>query len=590
MGPTAENSPQSIRRTRVVYVVLACIFAVFILRAFYLQIIKYEYYHKAALSDQLKEYEIPAERGKIKAHMGDAVVPIVLNEKLYTIYADPALIKEKDADRVANSLQEHLGGNAGDYKRKITQKDTRYVILAKKVAKDTKKKLFNLKYPGIGTEEQLYRTYPNSQLASQLLGFVNNEGKGVYGIEQALNSKLAGENGELKAVTDINGVPLAANTGNILKSPVPGQDVTLTIDIGMQKQLEDILKKGVEKSKARSANALIMDVNTGAVKAMANYPTYSPAKYGDVEDVSVFNNGTVSNSIEIGSIMKALTTAAALDTNAVTPTQTYYDPSKYVIDEFTVKNIEEDGGPGTKSISDILDLSLNTGATWELMQMGGGQLNFQGREKWYNYMTEHYRFGKATGIEQGSESEGIVPRPENNGAGINLTYANTSFGQAMTATPVQAAGAMAAVLNGGTYYQPTLVDSITDTKGRSTKQDPKVLKTGVVSQTTTNELIPMLENVVSTHRFARKFDQNAYMVGGKTGTAQIAKPTGGYYENDYNGTYLGFVGGEKPQYVISVFVNRPTIPGYAGSAAAQPIFGDLAHMLIDNFGVTPKVR
>jgi len=590
MGPTAENSPQSIRRTRAVYVILACIFAVFILRAFYLQIIKYEYYHKAALSDQLKEYEIPAERGKIKAHMGDAVVPIVLNEKLYTIYADPALIKEKDADKVANSLQEYLGGNAGDYKRKITQKDTRYVIVAKKVTKDTKKKLFNLKYPGIGAEEQLYRTYPNSQLASQLLGFVNNEGKGVYGVEQALNDKLAGVNGELKAVTDINGVPLAANTGNILKSPVPGQDVTLTIDIGMQKQLEDILKKGVEKSKAQSANALIIDVNTGAVKAMANYPTYSPAKYGEVEDNATFNNGTVSNSIEIGSIMKALTTAAALDTGAVTPTQTYYDPSKYVIDDFTVKNIEEDGGPGTKSISDILDLSLNTGATWELMQMGGGQLNFQGREKWYNYMTERYRFGKTTGIEQGSESEGIVPRPENNGAGINLTYANTSFGQAMTATPIQAASAMAAVLNGGTYYQPTLVDSITDTKGKTFKQDPKVLKKSIVNQSTTNALIPMLENVVSTHRFARKFDQNAYMVGGKTGTAQIAKPTGGYYENDYNGTYLGFVGGEKPQYVISVFVNRPTIAGYAGSAAAQPIFGDLAHMLIDNFGVTPKVR
>lgn len=590
MGPTAENSPQSIRRTRIVYVILACIFAVFILRAFYLQVVKYQFYHKAALSDQLKEYEIPAERGKIKAHMGDTTVPIVLNEKLYTIYADPALIKEKDADKVANSLQEYLGGNAGDYKRKITQKDTRYVILAKKVAKDTKKKLFNLKYPGIAAEEQLYRTYPNSQLASQLLGFVNNEGKGVYGVEQALNNKLAGTNGELKAVTDINGVPLAANTGNILKSPVAGSDVTLTIDIGMQKQLEDILKKGVEKAKGKSANALIMDVNSGAVKAMANYPTYSPAKYGEVEDNATFNNGTVSNSIEIGSIMKALTTAAALDTGAVTPTQTYYDPSKYVIDDFTVKNIEEDGGPGTKSIKDILDLSLNTGATWELMQMGGGQLNMQGRQKWYDYMTEHFRFGKETGIEQGTESEGIVPRPENNGAGINLTYANTSFGQAMTATPVQSAAAMAAVVNGGTYYQPTLVDTFTDNKGKEVKQQPKVVKTGVVSQTTADELIPMLENVVSTHRFARKFDQSSYMVGGKTGTAQIAKPTGGYYENDYNGTYLGFVGGDKPQYVVVVFVNRPTVPGYAGTAAAQPIFGDLAHMLIDNFGVTPKVR
>ena len=590
MGPTADATVHAIRRTRFVYVILAVIFAVFLLRAFYLQVIKYSYYHKAALSDQLKEYDIPAERGTIKAHMGDGTISLVLNEKLYTIYADPSMIKPADASKVADSLADNLGGNSSDYRKKITQKDTRYVILAKKVSKDTKERLFKLKYPGIGAEEQQYRTYPDGQLASQLLGFVNNDGQGVYGIEQALNSKLAGVNGQLKAVTDINGVPLAANTGNILKEPQAGSDITLTVDVGMQKQLEDILQKNAQNVKAQSASALIMDANTGAVKAMANFPTYDPTNYGDVEDVSVFNNAAVSYPIEIGSIMKALTTAAALDTKAITPTETYYDPSKYVIDDFTVKNIEEDGGAGTKSIKDILDLSLNTGATWELMQMGGGQLNLQGRQKWYSYMTDHYMFGKQTGIEQESEAEGIVPRPENNGAGINLTYANTAFGQAMTATPIQAAAAMAAVVNGGTYYQPTLIDSTTNEKGQTIPNEPKVVKKDIVSQETTNALIPMLENVVSTHRFSRKFDQNAYMVGGKTGTAQIAKSTGGYEENDYNGTYLGFVGGDKAQYVISVFVIKPKVTGYAGTAAAQPIFGDLAHMLIDDFGVTPKTH
>lgn len=590
MGPTADATVHAIRRTRFVYVILAVIFAVFLLRAFYLQVIKYSYYHKAALSDQLKEYDIPAERGTIKAHMGDGTISLVLNEKLYTIYADPSMIKSSDASKVADSLADNLGGNSSDYRKKITQKDTRYVILAKKVSKDTKEKLFKLKYPGIGAEEQQYRTYPDGQLASQLLGFVNNDGQGVYGIEQALNSKLAGVNGQLKAVTDINGVPLAANTGNILKEPRAGSDITLTVDVGMQKQLEDILQKNAQNVKAQSASALIMDANTGAVKAMANFPTYDPTNYGNVEDVSVFNNAAVSYPIEIGSIMKALTTAAALDTKAITPTETYYDPSKYVIDDFTVKNIEEDGGAGTKSIKDILDLSLNTGATWELMQMGGGQLNLQGRQKWYSYMTDHYMFGKQTGIEQESEAEGIVPRPENNGAGINLTYANTAFGQAMTATPIQAAAAMAAVVNGGTYYQPTLIDSTTNEKGQTVPNKPKVVKKDVVSQETTNALIPMLENVVSTHRFSRKFDQNAYMVGGKTGTAQIAKSTGGYEENDYNGTYLGFIGGDKAQYVISVFVIKPKVTGYAGTAAAQPIFGDLAHMLIDDFGVTPKTH
>ena len=590
MGPAADPNIHVVRRTRLVYVLLALIFGVFILRAFYLQVVKYEYYHKAALSDQLKEYEIPAERGTIKAHMGDSTVSIVLNEKLYTIYADPSMVKANQADKVANTLSQLLGGNAADYKSKITQKDTRYVILGKKVSKDAKVKLMSHKYPGIGSEEQSYRTYPNSSLASQLLGFVNNEGQGVYGVEQELNSKLAGTNGQLKAVTDINGVPLAANTGNILKEPVAGDDITLTIDVGMQKQLEDIVKKGYDKSKAQGVSAVIMDPNSGAVKAMGNYPTYNPADYGNVEDSSVFNNAAVTHAIEVGSIMKTLTTAAALDSGAVTPTQTYYDPASWTVDDFKITNIEEDGGPGTKGLKEVLNLSLNTGATWELMQMGGGQLNLKGRQTWYNYMTQHYMMGKTTGIEQGYESEGYVPKPEDNGAGINLTYANTSFGQAMTATAIQMAGAMSAVVNGGTYYKPYLVDSTTNASNKTTVTKPTVVKKDVVSQATTDTIIPLLEYVVQHHKFSRSFDESTYAVGGKTGTAQIAKPTGGYYEDEFNGTYLGFVGGDKAQYVIAVFTYRPKVAGYAGTAAAQPIFGDLAHMLIDNFAVTPKSK
>jgi cell division protein FtsI/penicillin-binding protein 2 len=224
------------------------------------------------------------------------------------------------------------------------------------------------------------------------------------------------------------------------------------------------------------------------------------------------------------------------------------------------------------------------------MQMGGGELNRQGRDKWYDYMVNHYLFGKSTGIEQPGENDGYIPRPENNGAGINLTYANTAFGQAMTANVVQMGAALSAVLNGGTYYQPHLVEQYTAPNGSVATQKPKIVKTNVVSAQVGKDLIPLLEYVVNKHSFSPKFDQNTYAVGGKTGTAQIAKPTGGYEDDEYNGTYMGFVGGDHPQYVIVVFVNKPKIGGYAGSMAAQPIFGDLAHMLIDDYGVTPKTK
>jgi cell division protein FtsI/penicillin-binding protein 2 len=286
--------------------------------------------------------------------------------------------------------------------------------------------------------------------------------------------------------------------------------------------------------------------------------------------------------------MKVLTTAAALDQGVIQPNTSYYDPASWMVDEFKITNIEEDGGAGTRNIAQLLNLSLNTGATWELMQMGGGQINHKGRAAWYDYMTNHYRFGKLTGVDQGYEAEGYVPSPNDNGAGIDLTYANTSFGQAMTATPVQMGAALSAVLNGGTYYRPYLVDRSTDAAGQTTTTKPQALKRHVVSPKTSQAMVPLMQYVVQEHHIKPAFDQNTYIVGGKTGTAQIAKPGGGYHEDAFNGTYVGFVGGDKVQYVIVVFVDKPRNGGYAGTAAAQPIFASLAHMLIDDSYVTPK--
>ncbi len=218
--------------------------------------------------------------------------------------------------------------------------------------------------------------------------------------------------------------------------------------------------------------------------------------------------------------------------------------------------------------------------------MVGSDINTKARNAWYDYLTKHYMFGKQTGVEQGYEATGYVPAPADNGAAIDLTYANTSFGQAQTETPVQMAAALAAVLNGGTYYQPHLVDQVTDSAGQTTTTMPKVIRQGVVSPKVGQEMVPLMQYVLEHHN--QVFDQDHYTVGGKTGTAQVAQPGGGYYADQFNGTYMGFVGGDHVQYVIVVFVQHPTIGGYAGTVAAQPIFVNLAHMLIDHSYVTPK--
>lgn len=587
-----NESPSSklhtIFRIQLWYIALIVVLTIFGIRLFYLQIIRHDYYKKTALSGQLKQYEITADRGVIEAHDGNDVVPIVLNETKYTLFADPKYIK--NPAKVAEAVQKTIGGNAEEYDKKM-KLDTRYAILAKKLNKNQKESLDKLEIKGIGTRESSLRTYPQGDMAAQILGFVDDEGNGKYGLEQAIQKQLVGTPGQLKAITDAQGVPLVANTDNIVTKPKSGHRVLLTIDIAMQRQLEDILKAGLDKAQSKSGSAIIIDPSSGAIKAMANYPTYNPAEFYKVENPDVFNNSAVSSPLEVGSIMKPLTAAAALDQGVVNKNTTYNDPSRYKIGDAVVTNIEEDGGAGVRSVADILELSLNTGATWLLMQMGGGQINQKARTAWHSYMTDKYRFGKITGIEQGYESPGSVPDP-NDGYGLNIQYANTAFGQGMTATPLQMASALSAVINGGTYYRPRLIDQTISADGKVQKKKSEVLQNNVVSPSVSNDMVTLMEGVVAKNyaTYSMQKPASSFSIGGKTGTAEIAKAGGGYFTDKFNGTFMGFVGGDKPEYVIVVRVNEPGIKGYAGSKAAAPIFGSISSMLINTFGVTPRTN
>lgn len=584
---SSQSVVNPITRVRIWYACLLVVAGIFVIRLFYLQVIRHDYYQQAALRGQLKQYEIEPERGTIVAHNGAEITPIVLNQTLYTLYTDPQFVKNTAATAVA--VQKVIGGDASAYETKM-KADSRYEILAKKLNKQQNDAIRALKLKGVGTQETNYRTYPQGQLAAQVLGFVNDEGNGQYGLEQALNEELKGKAGKLKAITDAQGVPLAANKDNIIVNPEAGKQTLLTIDLGMQQQLEDILKQQVDETKASLGSALILDAHTGAVKAMANYPTFSPAEFFKVTDQSVFRNAAVADAFEVGSIMKTLTAAAALDQGVVNKNTSYYDPASFRVDDATIRNIEEDGGPGTKTVADILQLSLNTGATWLLMQMGGGQINQKARVAWHDYLINHYQFGKPTGIEQSNEGGGIVPDP-NDGFGLNIQFANTAFGQGQTETILQMAAAIASVVNGGTYYQPHLVDAFIRTDGTQDKQAPKVVKQNVVSPAVSKDMQDYMAYTLQKNKltYGVRDLRPEYVYGGKTGTAQIAKPGGGYYDDRFEGTFLGFIGGNEAEYVIVVRVREPrNISGYAGAKAAAPVYFKLADMLINNFGVKPK--
>jgi len=582
---------KAVKNINIIFILLMLVIGFFIIRLFYIQVIRYSYYKHSALSDQLAQSKIPASRGLIEAHNGSQIIPIVLNQEKFTVYVDPTLIK--NANNVADKIVNILGGSKSNIVSLIKTKNTRYVIISKKISQDQSNKLLALKLPGLGTIGQDYRVYPQGDLASQILGFVRDNSQGSYGIEEDMNKRLSGTPGYLKAITDVNGVPLAASKNNINIAPKNGDNIVLTIDVAIQKQLQEIIQKAAQSEKSPLISAVIMDPNSGAIKAIANYPTYDPTNYYNVKEPSVFNNAAASNPIEPGSTVKVFTAAAALNQGVIKQNTTYYDPGHWLIDGFKITNIEEDGGAGTRSIEDVLNLSLNTGATWMLMQMGGGQINLKAREAWYSYMTNHFRFGKITGVEQGFESEGIVPKPDipyQSGDQQDLNYANTSFGQGLTITALQMDSAFSGVINGGKYYKPYLVDGTLDSQGNISYNHPRVVSNNVVNAGTSKSIISLLQQVVIKHYqsgFAYLNFPSNYIVGGKTGTAQVANPKGGYLENEYNGTYLGFVGGNKPQYAIAIYVTTPKVSGYAGSYGAQPIFGSIAHMLINESYVSP---
>ena len=535
-----------------------------------MQVIRHEHYRSAALQGQFKEYEIPAERGIIEAQDGNQLVPIVLNEEVYTVFADPVYIE--DPKSVAEKLIGIIGGDQAKYEE-LMKSETRYSVLAKKVSTKDAEKIDALGIKGLGTREVSQRVYSQGALAAQLLGFVDDEGNGKYGVEQYLDAQLRGKPGELKAITDAQGVPLVSNKDNVLTEPQNGERVTLTIDLSMQRRLEDTLKTHLKEVRSDSGSVIVMDPNTGEIKAMANYPSYNPAQFYKVQDSRLFTNYAVSEPMEVGSIMKTLTVAAGLDSGVISQNTTYYDPSFYKIGDATVRNVEEDGGAATRSVPDILRYSLNTGATWILMQLGGGEINEQARTRWHDYLANHYMLGKQTGIEQGYEAEGYVPSPTE-GFGLDIVFANTAFGQGINITPMQMLAAYSATVNGGNYYRPHLVRE---------KSKDNLVKGNVVKPEISIALRGMHENSVA-HNYTF-LQRGNYRIGGKTGTAEVPKPGGGYYDDRYNGTFIGYVGGDKPEYVIMVAVKEPKIGGYAGTAAAAPLFGKTVDMLISNYAV-----
>lgn len=560
-------------------------------RLFHLQIIRHGHYERIAAAEHQRKFTIPASRGVLYFRDGDAVVPAVLNANVYTLYADPHEVKDSDA--LAGLLSAKLQMNKSELKPLLETENSRYVVLAKRLTKQQVDVLFEerSKLAGVNVTPVPQRVYPEGVLGSQSLGFVNDEGEGQYGVEYALNGRLEGKPGTLSAVTDVRGVPLSLDdTTNIAEAPKDGDNIVLTIDRNIQSKAEEILAEGLKNSNATKGSVVVMDPNTGAIKAMANMPTYDPARYYEVGDDAYerFQNRVVSSPYEAGSVIKILTMAIGLNEGVVASESRFENRGFVQVDDARITNVEQ-GVNGSSSMTDVLKYSLNTGVVHILSQLGGGSINGQARDRLYQYYADRFGFGSLTGVEQAGEGQGSIygPRTEQ---GNNVRYSNMSFGQGMNVTMVQTAAAFSSVLNGGKYYQPHIVEGALNADNEVDSKPPEPVRKDVVSEQTSAAIREMTRAALNESPAVSHLIRPGYRVGGKTGTSQTIDPTTGrYIDSNTIGSYLGYGGDEKPRYVIMVRVDDAKLGAgmFTGSAAAAPIFGNLSNWLIDYYNIKP---
>jgi cell division protein FtsI (penicillin-binding protein 3) len=569
-------------RSRILAAVILVITAIFVGRLFYLQVIQHEHYKALALEEQQGRFVIPASRGLIYAKSGDTPVPLVMNETVYTVFADPVVVDEKD--KIVEVMRRIAGGNVRDEFDKLLDKtETRYQILATKVTRVQAEKIKAEDLAGIGFQEVSQRVYPEGSLAAQVLGFVNAEGVGNYGIESALADELEGTDGLLQAVTDVSKVPLTIGNNNIRIPEKDGKNVVLTIERNIQSRVEQALAAGLKRTGATEGSAIVLDPRSGKVLAMANLPTYSPGEYNKVEDGALFNNKVISDPYEPGSVIKTFMLATAIDKGAVKTTDTYVNTDSIKIgDNYIVGNATK-GQTGRITFQHALAWSLNTGFVTIAQRLGdGSSVTRTARDTMYEYYHDRFRLGQVTGIELANEAEGTMYSPDTV-QGNAVRYATMSFGQGMNATLMQMAAGFSSLVNGGSYYAPTIIDGYMQDGEFRQNSAPSPVARGVISASTAQQTKKAMRDARGAFW---NDDKPGYNIGGKTGTAQVGV-AGGYSDTDFVGSYVGFGGGNEAEYVIMVRVSGKG-KDLQGARDAMPIFTEISNWLLDYLKIQPK--
>ena len=528
---------------------------------------------QAVASHEL-QITLPAHRGRIFDRDGRLLAS---NVAVYDVFADPSLISPAERHDVALRVAPVLGLGPGKVEEKLA-KPGQFVYLAKQVSDAVRQRLQALQITGIGTLESDARVYPQSPVAgdsfaANLVGFVDHDGGGQYGLEQYYNDLLRGRPGSESTLRDVQGNPIVLSQQDRV-APQDGRDLHLGLDSQIQYWAEQALAKGVADSKSESGTLLIMDTHTGAIRAWADYPTYDANQYATAP-YAMLKDQAVSGLYEPGSVMKVVTFAGGLNNRAITP-QTTIEEGPVSIGGYTIG--DWDGrAHGHVTMQWVLDDSLNDGAI-RVMQM-------EGQHNFYENLA-NFGIGAPTGVDVvGEANQPLLPET----GWKPVDFAVSAFGQHVQVTPLQMLAAINAVGNGGVWVQPHVVDSVVDPDtGRATPFTPTTRE--VMSPDAARTLEQMMTGVVEDHGasgYAARIPAFKGQIAGKTGTASVA--VNGAYRGDVIVSFTGFMPVSNPQFTMLVVLRMPkeTKVAREGAYLAAPIWHDMSLVLIDTWKILP---
>lgn len=570
----SKEKKKGIDRVQVVALIFFIFGGLIVVRLVMLQVLHHGFY-KALAEGQHDIYEkLLPERGEISAQdtKDGKLYPLAINKDLHLVYASPKQIT--NPEEATQKLATVLNIDQDEILYRLAKKNDGYEPIAHEIDDETWEKIKALAIAGVSSTTESVRAYPAPESFSHILGFVGykeNEKVGQYGLEGYFNEALAGQQGFLKAERDAGGRWITVGT-KMLEEASDGDDLVLTIDYNVQFYACRELADSVSKQGADKGSLIIMEPATGKILAMCDYPSFDPNNYESAVNISVFNNSAIFDLYEPGSVFKPIAMAAALDLGKVGPNTTYEDKGYVQIGAYTIKN--SDGKTnGVQTMTNVLELSLNTGAIFAVQQVGN--------EEFYEYVKK-FGFGEKTGIDLAQESTGDTSSLS---LGKDIYSATASYGQGIAVTAIELIDAFSAIANGGELVKPYIVEKKVKENGFEVKTEPEI-KRRVITKETARTLSAMLVSVVNKGHAARA-QVPGYFIGGKTGTAQIPRKDGaGYEENIHNDTFVGFGPISNPRFVMLINMKQPRASQWA-EGSVVPIFGKVAKYLVEYYQIPP---